>query len=311
MKVTVLGGAGFIGSHLADRLSSTGAVVSVVDNLSSGRLDNIQGKAETHIVDIRSSRLNEAFRLGGVPDAAVLLAAQTSVSRSCVDPLSDARTNILGLINAVQICARIGVSHVVFSSSAAVYGEPEHLPIAETHPTNPQSPYAISKLVGELYLRNLADSAGTNVCIMRFSNVYGPRQRSDGEAGVVSVFADRFARSHKAIIYGDGSQTRDFIYVKDVVDAVVHALERKASGILNISTGASTSIMEVYETMGDITGKRVPIEFQPPRPGDIMHSRLDNRKAMATLGWEPRTDLREGLENTMLSMNECYSPKRI
>ncbi len=302
MKAVVFGGAGFIGSHLVDRLVLSSAEVLVVDDLSTGQRNNVNPSARFCLLDICDPALGDVVSSWGKPDAVALLAAQTSVGRSCAEPLEDARTNILGLINAIGICARLGIPYVLFSSSAAVYGEPEQLPVDETCVTRPQCPYATSKLSGELYLQSLALPAGITACIMRFSNVYGPRQRSDGEAGVVSIFADHFARSKRVTVYGDGSQTRDFIYVEDVVAAMVRAIERRAGGLFNISTNTSTSVLDLYRTMGDITGYQVPIDFRPARPGDMLHSRLDNRRATEALDWSPRTDLRSGLERTIASL---------
>lgn len=302
MKIIVCGGAGFVGSHLVDGLISMSADVLVIDDLSTGQLRNLNSNANLRVADICAPELGDVICSWGLPDAVVLLAAQTSVARSCSVPMADAQTNVLGLINMTGLCARLGISYLLFSSSAAVYGEPEHLPVDEAHATGPQSPYAISKLAGELYLQSLARDAGMTACTMRFSNVYGPRQRSDGEAGVVSIFADHFARSKKVTVYGDGSQTRDFIYVGDVVAAMVRAIERRAGGLFNISTNTSTSVLDLYRTMSDITGHQVPIDFRPARPGDILHSRLDNRRAIEALDWRPRTDLRSGLERTIASL---------
>jgi len=302
MRVVVLGGAGFIGSHCVDELVSNTADVLVIDNLSTGLKSSINSSACFSMLDVCEPELRTAVFDWGRPDAAVVLAAQTSVIRSCTEPLEDARTNILGLISVVEMCFRLGVPYILFSSSAAVYGEQERLPIGEMRVTNPRSPYAVSKFAGELYLKTLAQAAGVTTCIMRFSNVFGPRQRSDGEAGVVSIFADHFARSQRVTIYGDGSQTRDFIYVGDVVAAVVRAIEKRVGGLFNISTNTSTSVLDLYTTLGDITGHRVPIDFRPARRGDILHSRLDNGRAIEALDWRPRTDLRSGLERTVASL---------
>lgn len=302
MRVVVLGGAGFIGSHCADELISNAADVLVIDNLSTGLRSSINPGACFAMLDVCEPDLRNVVSDWGRPDAVVVLAAQTSVTRSCIEPLGDARTNILGLINVVELCLQLGVPYILFSSSAAVYGEPERLPISEIDVINPRSPYAVSKFAGELYLKTLAQSAGVTTCIMRFSNVFGPRQRSDGEAGVVSIFADHFARSQRVTIYGDGSQTRDFIYVGDIVAAMVRAIEKRAGGLFNISTNTSTSVLDLYRTMGDIMGHQVTIDFHPARRGDILHSRLDNRRAVEALDWRPRTDLRSGLEHTIASL---------
>lgn len=299
MRVVVLGGAGFIGSHLVDTLSAAGSEVLVIDDLSTGCMGNVSGHAEMRVASICDAGLYEIVRNWGAPDAAVILAAQTSVPRSYTQPTLDAGTNILGLINVVRTCVRMGIPHVVFSSSAAVYGQPTCLPVGESHPTDPQSPYAISKLAGEGYLRVLSATAGLVTCILRFSNVYGPRQRSDGEAGVAAIFADRFAHSRGVTVYGDGSQTRDFIYVEDVARAILRTLEKRADGVFNISTNSAVSVMGVFEIISEIVGIRVPMHHQPPRHGDIVNSRLDNRKAMEALDWEPSTGLRDGLRRTI------------
>lgn len=304
MRAVVLGGAGFIGSHLTDALIERSVQTLVLDDLSSGSRRNVNHNADFTAVGVCSDGLQDQILAWGRPEVIVLLAAQTSVYRSCVEPLADAYTNILGLINVVKTSIRLGVSQLVFSSSAAVYGEPVELPIDEDHVVDPRSPYAISKYSGELYMKSMAEPAGLATCIMRFSNVYGPRQRSDGEAGVVSVFADRFVRSGRVTVYGDGSQTRDFVYVEDVVEAIVRAIEVRAAGTYNISTNTSTSIMALHREMISITDYEAPVEYEPARTGDILHSRLSNYRAREALGWEPRVSLRDGLGRTINGLRE-------
>lgn len=293
------GGAGFIGSHLVDQLIRTGHEVVVVDNLSTGSLDNIDRRAEFYNMDVADMLLCDVFEKCGDIDAVVHLAAQPSVVVSWKDVFEDAHVNIGGTINVLDCCRRYGVGHIVFASSAAVYGYATQLPVAEDAPTAPMSPYAIAKLAGEEYVKTYCREYGISASIMRFANVYGPRQNSAGESGVISIFASAIVSGQPVRITGDGFQTRDFIYVGDVVTAVLRSLDAQLLGVYNISTNTETSIIDVYRTMCKAAGTNVSIIWRPELPGDIRNSRLDNRLAQSQLGWEPQVAFEDGARATI------------
>lgn len=298
MNVLVTGGAGFIGSHIVDLLVETGCRVSVADNLSTGRFENINPRVNFYKIDIREQCLREAIAREK-PEAVIHLAAQADVARSLQDPLADADINILGTINLLNSCAGCGVGKVVYASSAAGYGNPSYLPLDEDHPAKPQSPYGVSKYTVEHYLRVYREVFGVNYTVLRFANVYGPRQDAAGEGGVVSIFADRLIKGLSPYIFGDGEQTRDFIYVKDVAAATMAALRAGDGGAFNVSTGAGLSVNALFRELKKITGSLLEPVYQPPRPGDITHSYLSNESTCVSLGWRPRYSLEEGLRETV------------
>jgi UDP-glucose 4-epimerase len=298
MKVLVTGGAGFIGSHIVDLLVETGCRVSVVDNLSTGLFENINPRVNFYKIDIRDPDLKEAIARER-PEAVIHLAAQVDVQRSLKDPLTDSQINILGAINLLNACAGNGIARVVYASSAAVYGNPSYLPVDESHPAMPQSPYGVSKYTVEHYLRVYRVISGINYTVLRFANVYGPRQDAAGEGGVVAIFVDRILKGASPRIFGDGEQTRDFIYVKDVAAASIAALRRGDGGPFNVSTGEGLSVNHLFQTLKKITGSPLEQVYKPPRPGDITHSYLANEKTCAALGWRPRYSLEEGLRETV------------
>jgi len=211
--------------------------------------------------------------------------------------MRDAKTNILGTMSILTCSIRHGVRRAIFASSAAVYGNPGRVTIAEDAALDPISPYAVSKCAGEQYLGVISSQYGLGGCVVRFSNVYGPRQIPDGEAGVVSIFVDSFMRNSPVKVFGDGHQSRDFIHVLDVVNALVKAVRVPAVGAINISTDHETSILGLYDALRNCTGSDPGLEFHPARPGDIKHSRLDNSKAMRLLGWSPTVTIEEGIAN--------------
>lgn len=298
MKVMVTGGAGFIGSHAVDLLVERGASVSVVDDLSTGSIRNLNSHASFHKIDIRSDEVDRIIGLER-PDCLIHLAAQVSVPQSVSDPKRDMEINIYGSLNLLESCRRHSVGTLLFASSAAVYGNPRYLPVDEDHRLIPLSPYGLAKLTVEQYIQLYSDLYGLDFTIFRFANVYGPRQDAKGEGGVVSIFADKMTAGEIPVINGDGMQTRDFIYVGDVVEALFAALTQGGRQVLNISSGIGTTINRLYNIIRD----SLSLDFNPvhgdEREGDIRDSILDNRRARQALGWCPATGLDEGIRRTL------------
>jgi UDP-glucose 4-epimerase len=301
MKVLLTGGAGFIGSHVADQLLARGHEVAVVDNLSSGQRENLPDGARFYAVDVRSgcAEVFEDF----VPDALSHQAAQMDVRRSVREPDFDADVNVLGTVRLFQNCVRYGVRKVVFASTGgAVYGEQRELPAPEDHPQYPVSPYGVSKLAGERYLHFYNVQHGISYAALRYANVYGPRQDPHGEAGVVAIFCGNLAAGRKSTINGTGEQTRDYVYVGDVARANVLALESDAaSGAYNVGTGVETSVNELYDRMCRLSGSTLPPERGPQPPGEQSRSCVDPAKAARALSWWPEVDLDTGLKETLRS----------
>lgn len=300
MRVLVTGGAGFIGSHVVDRLLADGHQVDVVDNFSTGRPEFVNVKAVAHGCDIRSARLDDVFA-GAEPEAVVHVAAQAAVARSTVDPLTDASVNVLGTIALLAACRRRGVGRVVYlSTGGAAYGDTDMLPTPESHPANPTSPYGVSKVAAESYLACWGGITGAHTLSLRLANVYGPRQNPKGEAGVIAIFAHRLLHGEPCLVHWDGEQTRDYVYVEDVADAVSRALERpEVRGILNIGTGVEVSVNELYRRLAGIAGVSRSPQHGPRREGDWRRGALDARRAGEALGWSARTSLDAGLGQTM------------
>jgi len=300
MRVLVTGGAGFIGSHVVDRLLADGHAVDVVDNLSTGRRAQVNPAARLHVCDIRSRALDDAFAAAR-PEAVVHAAAQTAVGRSVADPLFDASVNVLGTLAILEAARRARVGRAVFTSSGgAGYGDTDVLPTPEEHPTRPASPYGVAKVAGELYLDCWAGLTGGRALALRLANVYGPRQDPRGEAGVVAIFAARLVAGQECVVNGDGEQTRDYVYVEDVADAVARGIAYPdVSGVLNIGTGVATSVNELYRRLGRIAGVARAPRHGPARPGEQRRSVLDATRAKAQLGWTAATPLDEGLQRTI------------
>lgn len=296
MHVLVTGGAGFIGSHIVDLLIEQDHRVVVVDNLSTGRRENVHPAAAFEELDIATAELTQVFEQH-LPAAVVHQAAQPSVPRSIQEPLLDALTNVLGTVNLLECCRRFGVQRFVFASSAAVYGEPEEIPLRETASARPLSPYGLAKLTGERYVDLFRQLFGLGAVVLRYANVYGPRQDAHGEAGVVSIFCNQILAGKQPVIHGDGRQTRDFCYVKDIARANVMALQPDAAtGVFNVGSGMATSIAELFDL---IAGGRVQPRYGAPRAGDIRHSLLDPTAIQRALGWRSETRLEEGLAATL------------
>ena len=305
MRVLVTGGAGFIGSHVVDRLLADGHTVDILDNLTTGRRALLNPAARFHACDLRSARLGDALALAR-PEAVLHLAAQASVGRSVIDPLFDASVNVLGTLALLEACRRVGVARVVFTSSGgAAYGDTDVLPTPENHPVHPASPYGTSKVAGEHYLECWAGLTGASVLALRLANIYGPRQDPRGEAGVIAIFVARLLAGAACVVNGDGEQTRDYVYVGDVADAFARALQSpRVSGVLNIGTGAQTSVNDVYRRLARLTGVGRAAEHGPARPGEQRRSVLDASRAKEALGWTAATPFDAGLARTVEHMRK-------
>lgn len=298
-KISVTGGAGFIGSHVVDLLIEAGYDVAVIDDLSTGKRENVNKEARFYEVNICDPYLREVLGKEG-PDVVIHLAAQVSVRNSIANPRFDARTNIIGSIALLEICKDLCIEKVVYSSSVAVYGEPHYLPVDEKHSIEPISPYAASKHAVENYLNYYRRNHNVDYVILRLGNVYGPRQDAEGEAGVVSIFVDRLLKNQKATINGDGGQTRDFVYVGDVAEAVLLAVEKDGnSRVYNIGTDTEISIEQLYNNIKRLCGSNLFPIYGDPIDGEIRNMRLSYGLASQELGWKPKTSLEEGLKKTI------------
>ena len=304
MDVLVTGGAGFIGSHVVDALVARGHQVTVIDNLSTGKRANLSTEVSLVKVDLRSDDLDAVFQRVR-PQAVFHLAAQASVPKSVADPATDAEVNILGTINLLERCRDAGVRRVVYSATGgALYGEPEQTPCTEEHPIRPLSPYGVSKYVGETYVEMYGRLYGLEYAILRYANVYGPRQDPFGEAGVVAIFGQRMVGGKDVVVFGDGTQERDFVYVEDVARANLLALERGSGQALNIGCGVGTSVNELVTRLRETTGYEREPTYTEPRAGDVYRIALDASRARRELGWEPKVSLEEGLRRTVASIRD-------
>ncbi|NIP57848.1 MAG: NAD-dependent epimerase/dehydratase family protein [Gemmatimonadetes bacterium] len=303
-KVLVTGGAGFIGSHVAEAYRDRGDDVWVVDDLSTGKRENVAEGIRFHEMAVEDPAVRDLFREVGF-DLVNHHAAQIDVRRSVSDPLHDARVNVTGLLNLAEAAREVGTARLVYvSSGGVVYGEPEESPTPETAPKLPLSPYGVTKLAGELYLNYYRTVQGLEYVALRYANVYGPRQDPHGEAGVVAIFSERLAEEEPLTIFGDGEQTRDYVYVKDVVSANMRASEMslgQGDGLdavaFNVGTGVGTSVNRLADFLERIAGARPGREYRGERPGELRHSTLQVSK-LEERGWAPRTDLKEGLKAT-------------
>jgi UDP-glucose 4-epimerase len=294
MKMIVTGGAGFIGSHLVDTLINNGIEVHVIDSLSTGKLSNLNPKATWYPFEINSPEARNVIKTIK-PDAVFHLAAQADVSRSIINPLEDLHINVYGTVNLLQGCVEASVGKFIFSSTSAVYGNIERDLITEQEPTNPSSFYGLSKLTAEHYIQLYSKLYRLPYAILRYANVYGPRQLPKGDGGVIAVFLKRLKNGEPIFIHGDGTQTRDFIFVKDVVDANLAAFEHANNQTFHISTGESISINELLDHIENFHEQPISKQFKPPRIGDIQHSCLANELAKEHLQWQPSVYIEEGL----------------
>jgi len=302
MEVLVTGGAGFIGSNIVDGLIEEGHKVIVVDNLSSGKKENLNEKAEFYQLDINDQELEKVFKENNITHV-IHHAAQTDVQHSIKDPLFDAQNNILGTINVLEMAKNYEVEKIIYASSAAVYGEPDYLPIDEEHPIKAMSPYGITKHTPEHYIKMYSELYDLKYTIFRYANVYGPRQDPKGEGGVVSIFVDKMLAEERPVIFGDGQQTRDFIHVYDIVKANLLALETGDNILVNISTESRDSVNDLVKCLNLILPYNLEAIYEEARKGDILHSSLANGKAKELLDWEPDYDFKAGLKQTV----EYYS----
>lgn len=296
--ILVTGGAGFIGSNIVDELINRENKVIIIDNLSTGKDAYINNKAVFYNLDLSSNKVKEVFENHNI-DYVFHLAAQIDVQKSFKDPIFDAKTNILATLNLLNYCKEYKVNKIIYSSSAAVYGEPEYLPIDEKHPINVISPYGVTKHTPEHYLEIYKKMYDLDFTVLRYSNAYGPRQDPMGEGGVISIFVDQMIKGESPFIYGDGKQSRDFIFVGDIVDANVAALDKGDGEIINISSNKQNTINELHNIINDLLGEEIKAINKKAKKGDIRHSLLQNTKALNVLNWKPKNDLKRGLEKTI------------
>jgi UDP-glucose 4-epimerase len=301
MRIVVTGGAGFIGSHLVDAFVGAGNEVVVIDSLWShggGRRENIPDGVSFVHMDIRDDaglqRIFSEFK----PEVVSHHAAQHSVAIGSRDPKYDANVNVIGMLNVLEAAVKVGSRKVIFASSAATYGDVDAMPVDETSPQRPVSPYGITKMVTEHYLRFFKSDRGLDYTALRYGNVYGPRQDPNGEAGVIAIFLGKFLHREGVRIDWDGEQTRDYVYVGDVVRANAAALTQGSGEIYVIGTGKRTSVNEIYRAMVEVTGFEAPVTHAPRRPGDAREVYFNPAKAKRELGWEAEVPLIDGMRKT-------------
>ena len=301
MKILVTGGAGFIGSNIVDTYIELGHDVLIIDNLSSGKKENINPKAKFFKADIRNAHAIKTIFAKEKPDILNHHAAQINLRKSIADPIFDADVNIIGLLNLLEAGIKINLKKVIFASSGgAIYGEAKILPTPENYePKQPLSPYGITKMMSEYYLNYYFNNYGLHFAILRYSNVYGPRQDPFGEGGVVAIFTQKLLKQKKPVINGDGKQTRDFVYVKDVVEANVLALNKNVNTAINIATGVETSVNKLCNLLSNKTNTFFSEIHGSSKLGDQQKSVLDIASARKILGWRPRTSLNKGLNQTI------------
>lgn len=299
MKILVTGGAGFIASHVVDRMLAEGLEAVVVDNLRTGRRENLNAAAKFYEMSILDDALEDVFKSERI-DYVDHHAAQMDVRKSTQDPVFDAQENIIGSIKLIENCVKYNVKRFVYASTGgAVYGEPEYLPVDEKHPINPLCQYGASKHTVEHYLRLYYQQHGLASVVLRYPNVYGPRQSPHGEAGVVAIFTGQILAGVRCTIFGDGSKTRDYTHVGDVVEANVLALTKGQDQVLNIGTAIETSDQEVYDAVAEALDSAARPKYAAVRPGEVNRICLDAALARRELGWAPKWTFREGIRNTV------------
>ena len=299
MKILVTGGAGFIASHIADALIKQGHEVHIIDSMIGGFERNIPRQAVFHKVDIRDEQVHQLWEQEGF-EVMYHHAAQMDVRKSVVDPKYDADVNVLGFLNLMEAGRSNGLKKVMLASTGgAIYGEPEYTPQDESHPVRPLSPYGITKLVSERYLFFYEHTHNIDWISLRYANVYGPRQNAHGDAGVVAIFSERMLRDQSAHINGNGGQTRDYVYVKDVVQANLKALNHADNGIFNVGTAVETDVNRLFDVLQDLTGTSIEKQHAEAKPGEQQRSVVGIKKIENEMGWKPEYNLEEGLKETV------------
>ena len=297
-KALVTGGAGFIGSHLVDRLLADGYRVIVIDDLSAGKLQNLNPDAKFYHSDITQPSVQDIFTREQ-PELVFHLAARVSVTNSANNPVDNAQVNVMGTLRVLEASRRVGIDKFIFSSTGgAIYGNPEAHHCSEDSPVAPISPYGLSKYIGEQYIRMFRQMHRLRYTNLRYGNVYGPRQDPGGEAGVIAIFIQEMLEGRQPRIFGDGDQERDFIYVDDVVEANIRAIHRGNNHTLNIATGAGVSVNRLFKSIKDIVGYQWGAEHLPRRPSEVHKISLECSQALEHLNWRPQVDLAEGLQRT-------------
>lgn len=299
-KILVTGGAGFIGSHLTDRLIREGCKVVVIDNLSTGEKENLNRGARFYKADVLSSEIFKIFAKEK-PEAVFHFAAHIEARMSVEDPVSDAKANILGTLNVLDACRKSGVKKIIFASSGGeIYGDAKEIPTPETYAPDPISPYGVAKLAVEGYLNSYFKIFKIPFISLRLGNVYGPRQNPKGEAGVIAIFTNKMLKKEESLfIHGDGKQTKDYIFISDVIDASVLSFEKGLEGVLNIGTGKETSVMDIFSKIKKLTNSEIKAKHTAfPKIG-FKRGCLSVKKAKKTLGWRPKINLEKGLEITV------------
>jgi UDP-glucose 4-epimerase len=300
MKILVTGGAGFIASHIVDAYCGTGHSVTVIDDLSTGKKRNLNPNAKFHEADIRdAAAVTRVFEEGSF-DVVNHHAAQMDVRRSVADPVFDASVNVVGVLTLLEAAVKTGVKRVIFASSGgAIYGEQDYFPADEAHPTRPISPYGVAKLTTEQYLFYYRAVYGLDSVALRYANVYGPRQNPEGEAGVVAIFATKMLKGEQPVINGEGKQTRDYVFVGDVVRANVLALDARSSAIFNVGTGIETDVNQLFGVLRTLTGSSCAEQHGEAKKGEQLRSVLDHGKLRRDLGWSPAVSLTDGIRTTV------------
>jgi UDP-glucose 4-epimerase len=295
VRILVTGGAGFIASHVSDSFLALGHEVAIVDNFASGKRENLPTGAAFYEVDIRDERLHDVFRQEK-PEVVVHHAAHIEVARSVHEPAYDASINILGSLNLLECCREYGVRKILYAGTGgALVGEPIYIPVDEAHPIDPLAPYGVSKHTVEHYLFTYKANHGIEYTVLRYPNVYGPRQDPHGEAGVVAIFSLQMLAGQQPTIFGDGTKTRDYCYVGDIAEANVLALNSPVSGVYNLGRGIEVSDLEVFEAVRTAVGSEIAPRFAPVRPGEVEHIALDASKAERELGWTWKVDFVDGV----------------
>jgi UDP-glucose 4-epimerase len=308
VRILVTGGAGFIGSNVVDGFLERGHQLGVFDNLSTGRREFVDSRATLFVGDLASADDVEQCVASFKPEVVIHHAAQIDVRHSVTDPIHDARTNVLGSLALLQSCTRHGVRKVLYASTGgALYGEGRSLPATEDHPINPESPYGVSKHTVEHYLYLWKLLHGLDYTVLRYPNIYGPRQNPHGEAGVNAIFIGLMLEGKPPHIFGTGEQVRDYLYVGDVVAANLLALDRGSGLMLNLGTGVGTSVNDIVRAINDVLGTQIKAKHEDPRPGEIQRIYLDATRAREALGWSPTMSFIDGLRRTIEWHRACVS----